>query len=326
VLAYLASESAGARIIEADGAPGLRTEQIVRPGPEAEFQYASRRVEYTLAVPGNPGRWLVAAFSTPGSADPDGQLARLLTELFDAIMLTFRWLPPSEQPRTRDDTAAGSLPGRAELAMTRPDDPATPPGWGRIAVHYDIEKWMSCPPDFPVGYDVRSWARTYAEAFSRRPGFSPTPDLISALAARLVEIHQDAYGSGRIVCHLCLIHQPRPDDEPAAAVHERLGLARRPRRGAETAEPRRQPGHDPAALRRRVHGSRPGNRSQGALLLAAPGPPIGALRGLNYAWRTQDLATDLRVFVTTTDLRRLEQAAPDIDELMNVTRVVPSVT
>lgn len=109
VLAYLASESAGARIVEADGAPGLRTEQIVRPGPEAEFQYASRRVEYTLAVPGNPGRWLVAAFSTPGSADPDGQLARLLTELFDAIMLTFRWLPPAGQRQTHDDSAAGSL-------------------------------------------------------------------------------------------------------------------------------------------------------------------------------------------------------------------------
>ena len=109
VLAYLASESAGGRIIEADGAPGLRTEQIVRPGPEAEFQYAARRVEYTLAVPGNPGRWLVAAFSTPGSADPDGQLARLLTELFDAIMLTFRWLPASEQRRTHDDSAAGSV-------------------------------------------------------------------------------------------------------------------------------------------------------------------------------------------------------------------------
>jgi hypothetical protein len=109
VLAYLASESAGARIIEADGAPGLRTEQIVHPGPEAEFQYATRRVEYTLAVPGNPGRWLVAAFSTPGSADPDGKLARLLTELFDAIMLTFRWLPSPERRRTHDDTAAGSL-------------------------------------------------------------------------------------------------------------------------------------------------------------------------------------------------------------------------
>lgn len=119
VLAYLASESAGPRIIEADGAPGLRTEQIVRPGPEAEFQYASRRVEYTLAVPGNPGRWLVAAFSTPGSADPDGQLARLLTELFDAIMLTFRWLPPSEQRRTHGDTAAGSL-GRSSGAGNDP--------------------------------------------------------------------------------------------------------------------------------------------------------------------------------------------------------------
>ena len=109
VLAYLASESAGARIIEADGAPGLRTEQIVRPAPEAEFQYATRRVEYTLTVPGNPGRWLVVAFSTPGSADPDGKLARLLTELFDAIMLTFRWLPLPEYRRTHDDSAAGSF-------------------------------------------------------------------------------------------------------------------------------------------------------------------------------------------------------------------------
>jgi len=109
VLAYLASESASARIIEADGAPGLRTEQIVRPGPEAEFQYATKRVEYTLAVPGSPGRWLLAAFSTPGSADPDGQLARLLTELFDAIMLTFRWLPAPDQGRTHDGRAAGNL-------------------------------------------------------------------------------------------------------------------------------------------------------------------------------------------------------------------------
>jgi hypothetical protein len=109
VLAYLASESEGARIIEADGAPGLRTERIAPPGPEAELQYATRRVEYTLAVPGNPGRWLVAAFSTPGAADPDGRLALLLTELFDAIMLTFRWLPPPGRQRTQDGRAAGSL-------------------------------------------------------------------------------------------------------------------------------------------------------------------------------------------------------------------------
>jgi hypothetical protein len=108
VLAYLASESPGARIVDADGAPGLRAEQIVRPAADAEFQYATRRVEYTLAVPGSPGRWLVVAFSTPGSADPDGPLARLLTELFDAIMLTFRWVPVAGQPRTQDVGAAGN--------------------------------------------------------------------------------------------------------------------------------------------------------------------------------------------------------------------------
>jgi hypothetical protein len=84
--------------------------------------------------------------------------------------------------------------------MTRPDDPATPSAWGRIAVHYDVERWMSCPPVFPDGYDVRSWARTYAEAFSRRQDVAPAPELTSALAARLTEIHADAYGSGRIVC------------------------------------------------------------------------------------------------------------------------------
>jgi len=114
VLAYLASESPGARIVDADGAPGLRAEQVVRPGPDAEFQYATRRVEYTLAVPGSPGRWLVVAFSTPGSADPDGRLARLLTELFDAIMLTFRWVPVSGQPRAR----VGGAPGNRAAARS----------------------------------------------------------------------------------------------------------------------------------------------------------------------------------------------------------------
>jgi hypothetical protein len=103
-------------VSEARYSPAAETGEEIDPaqvlaylGPEAELQYATRRVEYTLAVPGNPGRWLVAAFSTPGAADPDGRLALLLTELFDAIMLTFRWLPPPGRQRTQDGRAAGSL-------------------------------------------------------------------------------------------------------------------------------------------------------------------------------------------------------------------------
>jgi hypothetical protein len=210
--------------------------------------------------------------------------------------------------------------------MTRPDDPATPSGWGRIAVHYDIEKWMSCPPGFPAGYDVQSWARTYAEAFSRRPGFSPTPDLISALAARLVEIHQDAYGSGRIVCHLCLIHQPDPMMSPLP-----LYMSAWDSRGDRDETLRLLSHADNQATIQPPYVAEFTARDLGTGLKVRyysrhPARQSVLYAGLNYAWRTQDLATDLRVFVTTTDLRRLEQAAPDIDELMNVTRVVPSVT
>ena len=162
--------------------------------------------------------------------------------------------------------------------MTSPDDPATPSGWGRIAVHYDIEKWMSCPPAFPAGYDVRSWARTYAEAFSRRPGVSPTPELISALAARLVEIHQDAYGSGRIICHLCLIHQPNPMMSPLP-----LYMSAWDSRGNRDETLRRLSHADnPAAIQppyvAEVTARDLGTGLKVRYFSRRPGPPIGALR------------------------------------------------
>jgi hypothetical protein len=91
VLAVLASQHENSRLLELDGAPAVRTERVVPPAPGSEVPHGIRRVEYTVAVPGEAGRWLVAAFGTPGAADPDGNFARLLAELFDAIMLTFRW-------------------------------------------------------------------------------------------------------------------------------------------------------------------------------------------------------------------------------------------
>lgn len=36
-------------------------------------------------------RWLIAAFSTLGDGDPGGEHAKILVELFDAIMSTFHW-------------------------------------------------------------------------------------------------------------------------------------------------------------------------------------------------------------------------------------------
>lgn len=90
-LAATAGEDAGTRIVEVDAAPGVRTEEIVPGNPAAEMEYGSRRVRYLVSMPGVPGRWIVVAFATPGAADPGGKYAGLLTELFDAIMSTFRW-------------------------------------------------------------------------------------------------------------------------------------------------------------------------------------------------------------------------------------------
>jgi hypothetical protein len=91
IISHMAAECHGNRTVTIDGAIGVRTEHIVQPNPDAGIDYASRRVDYVLSVPGNAGRWLVIAFSALGAGDPEDKFATLLVELFDAIMSTFRW-------------------------------------------------------------------------------------------------------------------------------------------------------------------------------------------------------------------------------------------
>jgi hypothetical protein len=91
ILAYLASERENASTVDVDGAMGVRMEQTAPPDEAQEFKVGSRRVDYVLSVPGVANQWLIVAFSTVGSGDPDGEFARVLVELFDAMMSTFRW-------------------------------------------------------------------------------------------------------------------------------------------------------------------------------------------------------------------------------------------
>ena len=91
VVAYLLSGTDGATEVVIDGAIGVRTARAAAAEPGTEVPFASRRVDYALAMPGRPGQWLMAVFSTLGNGDPDGEYARILVELFDAMMSTFRW-------------------------------------------------------------------------------------------------------------------------------------------------------------------------------------------------------------------------------------------
>jgi hypothetical protein len=76
---------------EVDGAVAVRRERVVPADPEHGAELASRRVEYLVAVPGDPSQWLVVAFSTIGAGNPRDDLADAMVEWFNALMTTFRW-------------------------------------------------------------------------------------------------------------------------------------------------------------------------------------------------------------------------------------------
>jgi hypothetical protein len=90
VVAYLTSEGNASPVTVA-GVAAARTESVAPPDQAEEIPFGSRRVDYMIPMPGHTTRWLVVAFSTIGDGDPEGDFAKLLVELFDAIMLTFRW-------------------------------------------------------------------------------------------------------------------------------------------------------------------------------------------------------------------------------------------
>ena len=73
------------------GISAARKEAVAPADPGQQAGYGSRRVDYLIPVPEHPRGMLVVAFSTIGDGDPEGDFAKLLVELFDAIMTTFRW-------------------------------------------------------------------------------------------------------------------------------------------------------------------------------------------------------------------------------------------
>jgi hypothetical protein len=90
-VAYLTSDEGNASAVSVAGVHAARTESVAAADPAEQIPFGSRRVDYVIPLPGHPTRWMLAAFSTIGDGDPEGQFAKLLVQLFDAIMLTFRW-------------------------------------------------------------------------------------------------------------------------------------------------------------------------------------------------------------------------------------------
>jgi len=93
IIAELAAAPGNASMVTIDGTAGVRTEQASGPDPSRGIAHGSRRVSYLLPFPGDTGRLLVMAFSTQADGDPGDPYSKILVELFDTIISTFRWNP-----------------------------------------------------------------------------------------------------------------------------------------------------------------------------------------------------------------------------------------
>ncbi|WP_326795816.1 hypothetical protein OG946_10205 [Streptomyces sp. NBC_01808] len=91
ILARLLADAEKSQPAAVDGSVGYRNERVARGSGDEGGEYASRRVDYVLAVPEDDTRWVTVGFSTLADGDPKGQFADVLVELFDALMTTFRW-------------------------------------------------------------------------------------------------------------------------------------------------------------------------------------------------------------------------------------------
>lgn len=85
----------GATSVQLAGTDWSRTEEVVATEGDqlVEAGLPARRVTYATAVPGDERRWALVTCTVIGDGKPDSDHTRLVVELFDAIMTTWRWDP-----------------------------------------------------------------------------------------------------------------------------------------------------------------------------------------------------------------------------------------
>jgi hypothetical protein len=92
ILSSLRPDASQSEEVTIDGSTGFRVDGVAQPDTDRDVEFASRRVEYLLQIPNfTPPAWLTISFSTIADGRPDGEMADLLVDLFDAVMTTFRW-------------------------------------------------------------------------------------------------------------------------------------------------------------------------------------------------------------------------------------------
>jgi hypothetical protein len=190
-------------------------------------------------------------------------------------------------------------------------------GWVRI--RYDQSIWIPILPVFPEGYNLTSYATEFAEERWEGSGFPHTPVDVLRLFHLLVEAHESTYG--HIPCHLAFAHLPDPRLMPlllyvgiwaaAGDREERLRMLCLANDEGAVELPIVEE-FSTGSLGRGLRVMRYRNHEDGTLYAA-----------LRYAWRSEDLQTDLVLNATAEDLGRLQRAIPDIENFARATTIIP---
>ncbi len=231
-----------------------------------------------------------------------------------------RWLPRGR--------AVSPGQAAAEPVIPADDLPAWPGGelppaaltWqlasrkGSVDVDRDVLetlRWVPCMPEFPEGEDRRSWAAQTATLWWAASGLKHGKRELDALAAMLSAIHKDVYAAGH--SHMAFIHLPDPRLLPLPVqlgIWAMLGEHDETLRllvNADDPEAIEPPDVEEFTTERLGTGLRSVRRHLGR---------GGGVDGyLDYAWRSEALETDLRLFTFSSDLDRLHRAIPDIEAL-----------
>lgn len=204
----------------------------------------------------------------------------------------------------------------AEAGMTAPGYQMSRRGW--MAVEYDQQIWIPCPPVFPEGFDLGSWASGYAEHWWQMSGQPYRDREVESLASVLTEMRQYAYA--HLEMHNGLIHLPSLQIAPllvSLGVWEAAGDRTTQLRVLTHAD---DPGAMEPPLVDEVGTERLGRGIKTLSYTRKGGTVTGHL---NYAWRSEEHATALRVFTGCPDLGRLQRAIPDIEQLTHGLTIIP---
>jgi hypothetical protein len=189
-------------------------------------------------------------------------------------------------------------------------------GW--ISVDYAPWIWIPCPPVFPEGFDRGSWAWLFAQEWWASSGQEHGEAEVRLLAVTLAEMHDCAYMN--LAMHQGFIHLPEIGLPPllvSFGLWEAAGERTEQLRALVHAD-------DPEAIEPpevTEFATRP--LGPGLKSLAYTRKDATVTGHLNYAWRSEELATAVRMFTGCPDLGRLQRALPDMEQLARGVTINP---